>query len=103
MLAGKRAQIRQFRVAPSSGSTKLYFVIQETAHALTVLHADTLGIDSATITVARAERTMPAEVPTTTELLLLIAKFHESIDDLDGAALLADFATAFAAHESKVV
>mgnify|MGYP001566253367 CR=1 FL=1 len=65
---------------------------------------EALSIDAATITSDRAslivERT---KVQTTTELLLLLARFHADVDDTAGSNLLAAFAVQFAAVESKVV
>jgi hypothetical protein len=43
------------------------------------------------------------DVQTTTEALLLLARFHLDTDDARGAELLARFAVEFAAYESTVV
>lgn len=67
-------------------------------------HADTLGVDASTITSQRADAAMQsAGVTTTTELLLLLARFHADVDDKAGSDMLAAFAVTFAALECKVV
>ncbi len=70
-------------------------------------HLEVLAIDPATITADAAQRgeraISKAGVQTTTELLMLLAAFHQDVEDAAGAALLARFAAEFAAHESTVV
>ncbi len=75
----------------------------EAAHVVEVLHHDTLGISAKDITAARAEKLIGRDIQTTTEVLLLLARFHEGVDDGPGAALLADFALQFAALEAQTV
>lgn len=78
--------------------------LPEALAIITTLHADTLGLDTATVTAARADAVMAhSKVQTTTELLLLLARFHAGVDDPAGSALLARFAVEFAALESTVV
>ena len=68
------------------------------------LHSETLGLDAERVTSERADALMTAsKAQTTTELLLLLARFHADVDDSEGANLLAAFAVQFAAVESKVV
>jgi UDP-N-acetylenolpyruvoylglucosamine reductase len=68
------------------------------------LHCDSLGIVAADITSERADRLVnKSGAQTTTEILLLLARFHTDVEDKAGAELLARFAVEFAALESKVV
>lgn len=68
------------------------------------LHADSLAITAADITSERADRLVnKGGTQTTTEVLLLLAKFHADVDDAEGSALLARFAVEFAALECKIV
>lgn len=63
-----------------------------------------LGIDASTLTSQRADEMVSrCKVHTTTELLLLLARFHADVDDTAGAEALATFAASFATLESKVV
>lgn len=67
-------------------------------------HADTLGLDTATITHRRADSIVNAsKAQTTTELLLLLARFHEGVEDKAGAEMLARFASEFATLEATVI
>lgn len=68
------------------------------------LHSDTLGVTAADITSERADKLVnKGGTQTTTEVLLLLARFHADVEDSEGSALLARFAVEFAALESKVV
>ncbi|RPJ39936.1 MAG: hypothetical protein EHM35_01040 [Planctomycetaceae bacterium] len=68
------------------------------------LHSDTLAIVAADITSERADKLVnKGGTQTTTEVLLLLARFHHDVEDKAGSELLARFAVEFAALESKVV
>ena len=70
---------------------------------VTTLH-DGLGIEARTITTARADQLCnKSGTQTTTELLLLLARFHADVEDRAGSELLARFAVEFAALEATVV
>lgn len=73
----------------------------EAAAVVSTLHAS-LGVAHADITPERADSLVSATGCTsTTEALLLLARFHEAqADDSVGARMLAEFAVAFAAHEA---
>lgn len=76
----------------------------EAVAIVTTLHSDTLGVAAADVTSARADRVIgKAGVQTTTELLLLLARFHADVDDAAGSEMLARFAVEFATLESAVV
>lgn len=80
------------------------FTPAEAVAIVATLHSDTLGMRAEVVTSERAETVMArTNVQTTTELLLLLARFHQDVDDSAGAAMLAEFAVRFAAVESKVV
>lgn len=84
-------------------AAQLTAAISATVREIATKH-ETLGIDIADITVNRAERAVGAtKVQTTTELLLLLARFHADVDDVKGASMLAEFAAKFAEVESTVV
>ncbi len=78
--------------------------IDETINSVASNHSETLAIDPASITSERADKLMSKSgVQSTTELLLLLVRFHADVDDTAGAQLLADFASKFSALESTVV
>lgn len=77
---------------------------EQAVATVATLHCDTLGLDAERVTSERADAMMSAsKAQTTTELLLLLARFHADVDDSEGANLLASFAVQFAAIEAKVV
>ncbi len=76
----------------------------EAAQIVETLHSDSLGVTVADITSERADKLVnKGGTQTTTEVLLLLARFHADVEDAAGAALLARFAVEFAALECKVV
>lgn len=78
--------------------------VAEAIAVVDTLHADTLAIDPLELTSDRADAAVArCKVQTTTELLLLLARFHADMGDEIGASLLASFAVQFAAHESATV
>jgi hypothetical protein len=78
--------------------------IQAIVSELAVEHSDTLSIDPSGLTVERAQQVMlAAKVQTTTELLMLLALFHQDVDDTAGARMLAEFAAQFASVEALAV
>ncbi len=78
--------------------------LENTVQSITTEYADTLAIESAAITSKRADAVMTkVGVQTTTELLLLLARFHADVDDAAGSEMLAAFAAKFAAVESQAV
>lgn len=78
--------------------------INAAIEAIATEHA-TLGLDPSLVTAEAAARAVSRTgAQTTTELLLLLAKFHAvEADDLEGAELLAEFARKLAAHEAGLV
>lgn len=80
------------------------------ADALTIvstLHSDTLAIEPGDVSGERAEKIVNRlNMHTTTEMLLILAKFHADLEE-DGdtrcSEMLARFAVEFAALESTVV
>ena len=76
----------------------------EAVAIVTTLHCETLGVTADSITSERAERLVEKSgAQTTTELLLLLARFSADVDDSAGAAMLAAFAVQFATYEGTVV
>jgi hypothetical protein len=77
--------------------------VGEAVATVAILHSETLGISRESISSGRADSFLGKDVQTTTEALLLLARFHLDTDDARGAELLARFAVEFAAYESTVV
>ena len=76
----------------------------EAVKIVETLHSDSLGVVAADVTSERADKLVnKSGVQTTTELLLLLARFHADVDDTAGANMLASFAVQFAAVECEVV
>lgn len=76
----------------------------EAAALVETTHSDSLGIEASAITSERADKLVnKSGAQTTTELLLLLARFHADVEDSRGAALLAEFAVRFAELEATVV
>ena len=76
----------------------------EATKIVETLHSDSLGITAADITSERADKLVnKGGTQTTTEVLLLLARFHADVEDDAGSRLLARFAVEFAALECKVV
>lgn len=80
------------------------FSVPEAVSTVCILHSDTLGLLETDITSEKADKFVSkAHIQTTTEVLLLLARFHADNDDSEGAALLAKFAVEFADHERGTV
>jgi hypothetical protein len=93
-------------IAPESATESAETITADEAVAIvTTLHSEVLGITAETdLSHKRADALLTAaRVDTTTELLLLLARFHTDVDDAAGAAMLARFAVEFAALEATVI
>lgn len=76
----------------------------EAVAIVSTLHSDTLALQPADVTSERADAVVNgSNTQTTTELLLLLAKFHSDVEDQRAADMLAAFAVQFAAYESTVI
>ncbi len=76
----------------------------EAVAIVATLHNDTLALEAGSVTAERADAAVSKSgTQTTTELLLLLARFHGDTGDARGAEMLARFAVEFATVESTLV
>lgn len=78
--------------------------LDQTIATIAAANAETLGFEARSISSERATSVVhESGVQTTTEMLLLLARFHSDVEDTAGAQMLAEFAERFAVVEATVV